>query len=266
MLDRLKRFKKDPFSSFVENQSRQNREVRFASGVQQKMIERFGKELPAFINHLDNSLRDFPFGILSFVTQSKKDPSSWFSPSKIPYRAKVVINITNFPQPGTPEYTQEIEKIKQEVKRYKEVEEKPTGIEIEPVEGVSKPEAVTPEAKPGPTLLPREDAGGYFEKGRELAKRGDLEGAIRYFRKAFEENPNDPIKRYQLVLALEIRADQCENYEDHRKYFDQAMDVIFRSGEFNQEAYHRYSSLVEKARACGEPILGFNQEEFSGLG
>jgi len=135
MLERVKRLGKDPFSLFIKSQK--GREVKFPKEIQQMAIQRFGKKYPTFLKTLNNDLRDINIGAISFIGR-KKEQTSWFTPAREQKPAKVVINVAEFPFPNTPEFLEEIKKLKQKT-------ESKTTLTIEEPEAIQKiPEKVYP--------------------------------------------------------------------------------------------------------------------------
>jgi len=104
---------KDHFTLFIKEQKPKGRKVIFPEEIQKKTIERFGKRYPTFLKILANSLAEIEAGIISFTDQKEK-PASWFTPAKGGKPAKAVINIPKFPLLDTPEFSEEIERLKKE--------------------------------------------------------------------------------------------------------------------------------------------------------
>ena len=104
---------KDYFTLFIKEQKPKGRKVIFPEEIQKKTIERFGKRYPTFLKILANSLAEIEVGIISFTDQ-KEEPASWFTPAKGQKLAKVVINIPKFPLLDTPEFSEEIKRLKKE--------------------------------------------------------------------------------------------------------------------------------------------------------
>jgi len=150
---------KDYFTLFIKEQKPKGRKVIFPEEIQKKTIERFGKRYPTFLKILANSLAEIEVGIISFTDQ-KEEPASWFTPAKGQKLAKVVINIPKFPLLDTPEFSEEIKRLKKEagskivltVGEPKIIQKVPEEIGLLLVEP-SLPEIVIEEITPQPLLL-----------------------------------------------------------------------------------------------------------------
>lgn len=217
----LRKKSKDSFSVFVENQKKQCRKVKCASGFSKKMREKYGANTERVLRATSIFLSEILDGRRAETLSLVFDPSgppAWLNKSD---PSKTILNFVF--DPTSPETQAEIKKV---------------------VAGIPKV---------GPETIPHLPHQQYFKKAIALAKEGKLDEAIEMGEKAFQLNGGSKRYRYQLALLHHRRYD-IKNKNGFLDLDDLIKAIDLKSGDLDK----KWLDEVAKTRKSRRNVLDFD--------